>query len=441
MLRNSADHGLETPAERRAAGKPEAGQILLNVYHQAQHIIIEISDDGRGLPLKEIRAKALAQGLATQAQLARMNEDDVRGFIFQPGFSTARQITPVSGRGVGLDVVKTNIERMGGTINLRSEEGRSTCFTLKIPLTLAMISALIVQVGGERFALPQIGVAELIRLDDRHEGVARLETIKGTLILRLRDRLLPVVSLSTLLRLEGAAAECLERYVIVARLGTHRFGILVDRILDVENITVKPLAPILRHITVFGGNAILDDGSVIMILDPQGLARSADITPETFAENVQSIEAPTATNAMIKTPLLLFRAGDEALHAVPLGQVMRLETITVERIELAGAAPFVEYRGQSMPLLSIATPWQVPKSGRQTVLMLSEGDRSLGLMVDEVLDVLDDAVLIQPEASRSAYLGSAEVAGRVAQVIHTSYWLSRAYPDGLAGAPFCSQGA
>jgi len=441
MLRNSADHGLETPAERRAAGKPEAGQIQLNAYHEAQHIIIEISDDGRGLPLKEIRAKALAQGLATQAQLARMNEDDVRGFIFQPGFSTARQITPVSGRGVGLDVVKTNIERMGGTINLRSEEGRSTCFTLKIPLTLAMISALIVQVGGERFALPQIGVAELIRLDDRHEGVARLDTIKGTLILRLRDRLLPVVSLSTLLRLEGAAAECLERYVIVAQVGTHRFGILVDRILDVENITVKPLAPILRHITVFGGNAILDDGSVIMILDPQGLARSADITPETFAEDVQSIEAPTATNAMIKTPLLLFRAGDEALHAVPLGQVMRLETITVERIELAGAAPFVEYRGQSMPLLSIATPWQVPKSGRQTVLMLSEGDRSLGLMVDEVLDVLDDAVLIQPEASRSAYLGSAEVAGRVAQVIDTGYWLSRAYPDGIAGAPFCSQGA
>lgn len=229
--------------------------------------------------------------------------------------------------------------------------------------------------------------------------------------------------------------------MIVAQLGTHRFGILVDRILDVENITVKPLAPILRHITIFGGNAILDDGSVIMILDPQGLARSADIRPGTFAEDVQNIEALPATNAMIKTPLLLFRAGNAALQAVPLGQVMRLETITVERIELAGAAPFVEYRGQSMPLLSMVTPWQAPKTGRQTVLVLSEGDRSLGLMVDEVLDVLDDAVLIQLEESRSAYLGSAEVAGRVAQVIDASYWLSRAYPDGIAGTPFCSQGA
>ena len=441
MLRNSADHGLETPAERRAAGKPEAGQILLNAYHQAQHIIIEISDDGRGLPLKEIRAKAFAQGLATQAQLARMNEDDVRGLIFQPGFSTARQVTPVSGRGVGLDVVKTNIERIGGTIDLCSEEGRGTSFTLKIPLTLAMISALIVQAGGERFALPQIGVVELIRLDDRHESVARLERIKGTLILRLRDRVLPVVSLSTLLRLGVASAECPERYVIVTQVGTHRFCILVDRILDVENITVKPLAPILRHITIFGGNTILDDGSVIMILDPHGLGRGAGIAPEAFAEDEEIIEALPAINAVTKTPLLLFRAGDEALQAVPLGQVMRLEDIAVERIEFAGAAPFVAHRGQSMPLLPMGAHWQAPKSGRQAVLVLSDGDHPLGLMVDEVLDVLDEALLIQPEASRPAYLGSAEVAGRVAQVIDTGYWLSRAYPDGIAGTPFCRQGA
>lgn len=441
MLRNSADHGLETPAERRAAGKPEAGQIRLNAYHEAQHIIIEISDDGRGLPLEEIRAKALAQGLATQAELARMNEDDVRGFIFLPGFSTARQITPVSGRGIGMDVVKANIERMGGTIDLRSEEGRGTSFTLKIPLTLAMISALIVQAGGERFALPQIGVVELIRLDDSHEGVAHLERIKGTLILRLRDRVLPVVSLSTLLRLGVASAECPERYVIVTQVGTHRFGILVDRILDVENITVKPLAPILRHITIFGGNTILDDGSVIMILDPHGLARGAGIAPEAFAEDEEIIEALPAINAVTKTPLLLFRAGDEALQAVPLGQVTRLEDIAVERIEFAGAAPFVAYRGQSMPLLPMAAHWQAPKSGRQAVLVLSDGDRPLGLMVDEVLDVLDEALLIQPAASRSGYRGSAEVAGRIAQVIDTGYWLSRAYPDGIAGSPFCRQGA
>jgi two-component system chemotaxis sensor kinase CheA len=441
MLRNSADHGLETPAERRAAGKPEVGQIRLNAYHQAQYIIIEISDDGRGLPLKEIRAKVQAQGLATQAELARMSEDDVRGFIFQPGFSTAQQITPVSGRGIGMDVVKANIERMGGTIDLRSEEGRGTSFTLKIPLTLAMISALIVQAGGERFALPQIGVVELIRLDDSHESVARLERIKGTLMLRLRDRVLPVVSLSTLLRLGVALAECLERYVIVTQVGTHRFCILVDRILDVENITVKPLAPILRHITIFGGNTILDDGSVIMILDPHGLGRGAGIAPEAFAEDEEILEAPPAINAVTKTPLLLFRAGDEALQAVPLGQVMRLEDIAVERIEFAGAAPFVAHRGQSMPLLPMGAHWQAPKSGRQAVLVLSDGDHPLGLMVDEVLDVLDDAVLIQPEASRPAYLGSAEVAGRVAQVIDTGYWLSRAYPDGIAGSPFCRQGA
>ncbi|MCA3359252.1 MAG: chemotaxis protein CheA, partial [Roseomonas sp.] len=170
MVRNSGDHGLEKPADRRAAGKPETGRILLNAYHQGGHIIIEIGDDGRGLPVDKIRAKVLAQGLATEAELAQMNEHDVLRFIFRPGFSTAQQITSVSGRGVGMDVVKTNIERIGGTIELRSKEGRGTTFTIKIPLTLAIVSALIVQAGGERFAIPQIGVVELVRVGDEHEG-------------------------------------------------------------------------------------------------------------------------------------------------------------------------------------------------------------------------------------------------------------------------------
>ncbi len=201
MVRNSGDHGLEKPAERRAAGKPETGRILLNAYHEGGHIIIEIGDDGRGLPVDKIRAKAIANGLATEAEIAQMHERDILRFIFAPGFSTAQQVTSVSGRGVGMDVVKTNIEKIGGTVELVSREGKGTTFTIKIPLTLAIASALIVESGGERFALPQIGVVELVRVGGTQEGAPRIERIKDSAVLRLRERLLPLVSLAGLLRL------------------------------------------------------------------------------------------------------------------------------------------------------------------------------------------------------------------------------------------------
>ncbi|MCA3408064.1 MAG: chemotaxis protein CheA, partial [Roseomonas sp.] len=310
MVRNSGDHGLEKPDDRRAAGKPETGRILLNAYHQGGHIIIEIGDDGRGLPVEKIRAKVLAQGLATEAELAQMNEHDVLRFIFRPGFSTAQQITSVSGRGVGMDVVKTNIERIGGTIELRSKEGRGTTFTIKIPLTLAIVSALIVQAGGERFAIPQIGVVELVRVGDEHEGSTRIEMIKDAPVLRLRDRLLPLVSLSSLLRLRDAPVGDLKGYVVVMQVGANVFGIVVDRVFDTEEIVVKPVAPILRHITMFSGNTILGDGSVIMILDPNGVARGAGITAEGRAEDQQTVTATGGIRSDSSTSLLLFRAGD-----------------------------------------------------------------------------------------------------------------------------------
>ncbi len=433
MVRNSGDHGLENPAERRAAGKPDTGRILLNAYHQGGHIIIEIGDDGRGLPVEKIRAKALSQGLATEAELAQMNEHDVLRFIFRPGFSTAQQITSVSGRGVGMDVVKTNIERIGGTIELRSKEGRGSTFTIKIPLTLAIVSALIVQAGGERFAIPQIGVVELVRVGDEHEGSARIEMIKDAPVLRLRDRLLPLVSLSALLQLREPTGAALTGYVVVMQVGANVFGIVVDRVFDTEEIVVKPVAPILRHITMFSGNTILGDGSVIMILDPNGVARGAGINAEGRAEDQQAIVVNGGIRSDSSTSLLLFRAGDQTPKAVPLGLVARLEDIPVERIEISGGTPVVQYRGQLMPMVPISGHWEAPESGRQAVLVFTEGTRSMGLMVDEILDVVQEPLLIQPGSDRLGYLGSAVIAERVTDVIDTVYWLSHSGGDWFRG--------
>ncbi|MFM7607900.1 MAG: chemotaxis protein CheW, partial [Alphaproteobacteria bacterium] len=433
MVRNSGDHGLERPADRRAAGKPETGRILLNAYHQGGHIIIEIGDDGRGLPVDKIRAKVLAQGLATEAELAQMNEHDVLRFIFRPGFSTAQQITSVSGRGVGMDVVKTNIERIGGTIELRSKEGRGTTFTIKIPLTLAIVSALIVQAGGERFAIPQIGVVELVRVGDEHEGSTRIEMIKDAPVLRLRDRLLPLVSLSSLLRLREAPVGGLKGYVVVMQVGANVFGIVVDRVFDTEEIVVKPVAPILRHITMFSGNTILGDGSVIMIMDPNGVARGAGITSEGRAEDQQTVNVTAGIRSDSSTSLLLFRAGDQTPKAVPLGLVARLEDIPVERIEMSGGTPVVQYRGQLMPMVPIAGHWEAPESGRQAVLVFTEGQRSMGLMVDQILDVVEEPLVIQPGSDRLGYLGSAVISERVTDVIDTVYWLSHAGGDWFRG--------
>ncbi|MBJ7250340.1 MAG: chemotaxis protein CheW [Acetobacteraceae bacterium] len=433
MVRNSGDHGLEKPADRRAAGKPETGRILLNAYHQGGHIIIEIGDDGRGLPVDKIRAKVLAQGLTTEAELAQMSEHDVLRFIFRPGFSTAQQITSVSGRGVGMDVVKTNIERIGGTIELRSKEGRGTTFTIKIPLTLAIVSALIVQVGGERFAIPQIGVVELVRVGDEDEGNTRIEMIKDAPVLRLRDRLLQLVSLSSLLRLREAPVGGLKGYVVVMQVGANVFGIVVDRVFDTEEIVVKPVAPILRHITMFSGNTILGDGSVIMILDPNGVARGAGITAEDRVEDQQTMSVAVGIRSDSSTSLLLFRAGDQTPKAVPLGLVARLEDIPVERIEMSGGTPVVQYRGQLMPMVPIAGHWEAPASGRQAVLVFTEGQRTMGLMVDEILDVVEEPLLIHPGSDRLGYLGSAVIAERVTDVIDTVYWLSHAGGDWFQG--------
>jgi two-component system chemotaxis sensor kinase CheA len=433
MVRNSADHGLETTAGRVAAGKPETGRITLNAFHEGGHIIIEVSDDGLGLPVDRIRAKVLANGLATEAELAAMTGPQILRFIFRAGFSTASTVTAVSGRGVGMDVVKTNIEKIGGSIELKSEPGRGTSFTIKIPLTLAIISALIVEAAGERFAVPQISVVELVRARHKPDGTSpAIERINGTPVLRLRDRLLPLVSLNGLLRLDTAEQETDSAYVVVTQIGASQLGIIVDRVFDTEEIVVKPVAPILRHITMFSGNTILGDGSVIMILDPNGIARATGIGASGESKAVGA--AAGGAHSAGLTAMLLFRSGGAQPMAVPLGLVARLENFPREAIEYSCGEPVTQYRGSLMPLVRMSESLDAA-SPTQPVLVFVDGGRAMGLMVDEIIDVIEDRLNIEMSAARAGLLGTAVIGGHATDVIDTGYWLEQARKDWFQGAP------
>ena len=440
MVRNSGDHGLESPAERRAAGKSETGHITMNAYHEGGHIIIEVADDGRGLPLDRIRAKVLANGLATEAELATMTEAQLQRFIFRAGFSTAAVVTAVSGRGVGMDVVKTNIEKIGGTIELKSTLGVGTTFIIKIPLTLAIVSALIVEAAGERFAIPQISVVELVRAQTQagrgHNEAAGsesvIERINDTPVLRLRDRLLPLVNLNNLLALGESHNNDTGAYIVVAQVGANTLGIIVDRVFDTEEIVVKPVAPILRHVTMFSGNTILGDGSVIMILDPNGIARATGITASGDSK-VIAASAKEQSQSTDLTAMLLFRAGGEQKMAVPLGLVARLEDIPRDKIESSCGASVTQYRGKLMPLVALSPNLDIEKP-RQSVLVFNDGDRSMGLMVDEIIDVIEDHLNIELSGARPGLLGTAVIGGLATDVIDTGHWLMLAWQDWFHGA-------
>jgi len=491
MVRNSADHGLEDPAGRAEANKPETGVIVLQAFHEGGHIVIEISDDGRGINLERVKEKIVNNGLATEAELDGMSDQQIQQFIFQAGFSTAEKITSVSGRGVGMDVVRTNIEKIGGTIELNSRAGLGSTFTIKIPLTLAIVSALIVECGGQRFAIPQLSVLELVRASAHSEY--NVEMVNDTPVLRLRNRLLPLVNLRELLKVEtwdnghaekmngvaahedGAdddhshdhhsddnsaldlsaidenAAELdhvdgeseeesaeLERddgpsddesFIVVSQVGNYTFGIIVDRVFDTEEIVVKPVAPILREINLFSGNTILGDGSVIMILDPNGIAsETGEISVEMDHKDALNAKE-VAGHGSDTQSILVFRAGDEELKAVPLALVARLEEIDMAAVEHSDNRYVVQYRGHLMPLIPFAPDHEWKTEGRVPVLVFTDNDRSVGLVVDEIVDIVRDDIDIELRSQDETMLGSAVINGKATSVIDAGYYLTKGFTD------------
>jgi len=450
MVRNSADHGLESTEERIAAGKPQVGKITLDAYHEGGHIIIRISDDGAGLPIEIIKQKAIASGLTTEAEAETLSEQQIQKFIFKAGFSTAAEVTAVSGRGVGMDVVRTNIEKIGGTIELNSVEGHGTTFTIKIPLTLAIVSALIVECGGERFAIPQISVLELVRASANSEN--KVERINNTPVLRLRNRLLPLVNLRELMKLnpeavevpaEDAAAEVVsldekrkrndDHFIVVSQVGSYTFGIIVDRVFDTEEIVVKPVARILRHIQMFSGNTILGDGSVVMILDPNGIA-AATGEVELADEAADAATEQQAARGEETVSMLVFRAVGKAPKAVPLSLVARLEEIELEKVEVSNGQYVVQYRGQLMPLVPMEGAAELGSEGRQPVIVFSDRDRSMGLVVDEIVDIVEGRVKIELTSDREGYVGTAVIAEKATDIVDVGFYLTQAYKDWFGGA-------
>ena len=448
MVRNSGDHGLETPDVRVAAGKRETGTIVLRAYHEGGHIIIQISDDGKGLDLNRIKEKVVANGLASETELEGMTDQQIQQFIFKAGFSTAQQVTSVSGRGVGMDVVRTNIEKIGGTIELTSTEGKGSRFTIKIPLTLAIVSALIVEAGGEKFAMPQLSVVELVRVSAKSEH--RIETINGAPVLRLRDRILPLVSLRNLLRLKSANDDephqdqsephngtavlhgTSEHFIVVTKVGTYDFGIVVDRVFDTEEIVVKPVAPILRNISMFSGNTILGDGSVIMILDPNGIASATgELTPDAGSDDNSRVRERGKDDTVT---MLVFKAGDKTPKAVPLALIARLEEIDADKIEWSSGRPMVQYRGKLMPLVTISDDYEIKSEGMQAVLVFSDEDRAMGLAVDVIVDIVEDHMNIELSAERDGYVGSAVISGKATDIIDAGYFLGQAFEDWFSAA-------
>jgi two-component system chemotaxis sensor kinase CheA len=426
MVRNSADHGLETTADRGAAGKPEQGTIRLSAYHEGGHIIICIADDGRGLNTEAIKAKALANGIVTEAEVEKMTEAQIHKFIFAPGFSTAAKVTNVSGRGVGMDVVRTNIDQIGGTIDVKSVPGEGSSFTIKIPLTLAIVSALIVEAAGDRFAIPQLSVVELVRA--RANSEYRIERIKDTPVLRLRNKLLPLIHLKKLLKIDdGSESDPANGFIVVTQVGSQTFGIVVDGVFHTEEIVVKPMSTKLRHISMFSGNTILGDGSVIMIIDPNGIAHALG-TSVTQQDIIDENEAMRAASGDQMTSLLVFRAGSDQPKAVPLALVTRLEEIDVAKIERSNGRYMVQYRDQLMPLVEMDGV-VLRTSGAQPILVFADDGRAMGLVVDEIVDIVEERLNIEVASSRDGVLGSAVIKGMATEVVDVGHFLPMAFAD------------
>ena len=437
-VRNCVDHGIETPEERLAAGKPAEGVLLLRAFHEGGQVNIEIVDDGGGIDVERVAAKALERGLVSRDELARMSERELLHLIFLPGFSTAAQVTNVSGRGVGMDVVKTNIEKIGGTVDIASVRGSGTTLRLKIPLTLAIIPALTVRTAGERYAIPQVSLVELVRLDNSASGTGRaVERISGAPVLRLRGDLLPLVHLDEQLGLP-VRDDADATFIVVLQADDRQFGLVVHEVLDTEEIVVKPLGAQLKHIDAYAGATILGDGGVALILDCLALAQRANVV-RTAGERrgLERREASTGPADAVR-PLLVARCGASRRVAVPLEMVTRLEEFGADAVERVGSREVVQYRGQILPLVRVAGLVGAHDAGaadRLHVVVYSEGGRSVGLVVDEILDITEERIAAASDLDDQGLLGSAVVQSRITELLDVREAVTAADPHFYDAAP------
>jgi len=441
LVRNSCDHGIESPEVRVRAGKSPHGTLTLRAYHEGGQVNIEIGDDGAGIDVARVKQKALDNGLLRPEQAEKLSDREALGLIFQPGFSTAQVVTNFSGRGVGMDVVKSHIEKIGGVVDIFSRLGEGATVKIRIPLTLAIIPGLVITSGGERFVIPQVSLLELIRL----EGVAsgkHIEYVHGTPVYRRRGSLLPIAYLNHVLGLKDADhGEAVSMVVLQAE--DRQFGLVVDGINDTQEIVVKPLGKQLKGLTLYAGATIMGDGRVALILDVLGIGQRSGVLAE-FLEQTRGAGQQKAQAEVEQQRLLLFRAGSFARIAVPLSLVARLEEFPQSAIEYASGGEVVQYRDRILPLVSLRTVLEPSTTDEGAlpdpvqVVVFNEGNSSVGMVVDEILDVTEDAVTMRQGSVRNGLLGSAVVGKQVTDFLDLNAVIRAAggnWFEGMNGHP------
>jgi len=435
-IRNAVDHGIEPPAEREQLGKPTAGTLRLRAFHEGGQVNIEIADDGRGIDPDKVRAKAASNGMLSADRIAQLSDREALQLIMQPGFSTAERVTNVSGRGVGMDVVKTNIESIGGTLDIHSVVGEGTTLRVKIPLTLAIIPALIVTSRGDRFAIPQANLLELVRLDTALEGNG-IEYIDGAPVHRLRGELLPLAHLDEELGWEatdqddsGPDGSAQPSSLVVLQADGRQFGLAVESILDTEEIVVKPLGTQLSGIQAFAGAAIMGDGRVALILDVIGLAHQTGLLGDGGSQGQPT--TPDSQKSTHDTPSWLLLGLSDRHVAIELSEVARLEELDVDQIERAGSREVIQYRGEIMPVVRLATlfgdePTRPEQTSLPVVVVRDTHGRTVGLLVDTILDVVDEDVEICRNSATPWLRGAAALQGRVTDLLDASHLVAQQF--------------
>jgi two-component system chemotaxis sensor kinase CheA len=442
IVRNAIDHGLETPEARRAAGRDETGTLAVRAYHESGQVVLEVSDDGAGIDPSHVAAAALERGLVTPGELAAMAEREIVDLVFRPGFSTAAAVTNVSGRGVGMDVVRTNVEAIGGTVDLQSTPGAGTTIRLRIPLTLAIVPALLVGCAGQRYAIAQSHLLELVQVR-QEDASERLERIGDGVVYRLRDTLLPLVRLEEVLGLkargasrhpkEAAFAQADATTIVVVQADGLLLGLSVDEVIGTEEIVVKPLGQHVKHVSVFAGATILGDGGVALILDVPGVVAAANAHDGALAVQERA-GTPTAGKATgERHSFVVLRVGERRRVAVPLAAVSRLEEAPAEAIEHAAGRLVLQYRGELMPLLALGEVLgeasEALSAGeanqRYPVVVYTDGERRVGLLASEILDIVEGTFEIQAVGADQAIVGSTIVHGHATDVIDVAAALAR----------------
>jgi two-component system, chemotaxis family, sensor kinase CheA len=414
MVRNSVDHGVESPDARLAAKKPVMGTVVLAARHQAGQVVIEISDDGKGLAGDKIGASAVAKGMITAEQLQKMSDYEKQELIFMPGVSTAEKLSNVSGRGVGMDVVKTNLDRLGGKVEIDSVPGRGSSFRIKLPLTLAIIPSLLVSDSGERFAIPQVSVGELIRIPaDQIEQ--RTDRAGDAELVLLRDRLVPMVYLCDALGSPRAERGSRALNIVLVDAGTIEYGLVVGELHDTVEIVVKPMGRHLQGLMEYAGATILGDGQVAVILDVAGLAARAGLSRA--ANPTTTAEAPAEDDAAGEIhSLLLFQNAPGEDCAVPIELVTRVERVRAAQVENLGGRRTMQYGGVSLPLVAlhdVAAVGELEESQQWVVVVFDCAGQTLGLLAAEPLDMVETRVVMDTQTLRqTGVAGSALLNGR-----------------------------